>query len=208
MIKNKTFVNSRSSRRDSENVETKSKFQRFVVDSMSLIIFAFFVTFILTSFVTIVSTSFVTIVFAFFVTLLSFSASLDESIVNSIFEKMNRDVLIRFLTTLISFLAHLTNVFVANLISIQIAASMINSVVTFAFQSIIEIDFENLNDVLAKDQKRRQNLKLKMMNHEHRRVIDDFFFYSCRVRRVIQFLLVFAIRHCLVMFLLSLFFEF
>ncbi len=167
MIKNKTLVKSRSSRRDSENVETK--FQRFVVDSMSFIIFASFVTFVSTSFVTVVSIS--------SITLFSFSASLDESIVNSMFEEMNRDVLIRLLTILISFFADLTNVSAADSISIQITTSVINSVITFASESIIEIDFENLNDVLVKKQERRQNLKLKMMNHEQRRVIDDFFFF-------------------------------
>jgi hypothetical protein len=96
MIKNKTFVNSRSFRRDSENVETKS--QRFVVDLVSFIIFAFFVTFISTSFVIVVSIFSVTIIFASFITLFFVFAFLDESIVNSIFEEMNRDVLIRFLT--------------------------------------------------------------------------------------------------------------
>jgi hypothetical protein len=174
MIKNKTFVNSRSFRRDSENVETKS--QRFVVDSMSFIIFAFFVTFISTFFVIIVSIFFVIVVFAFSITLSSIFASFDESIVNSMFEEMNRDVLIRFLTILISFFADLTNVSAANSISIQITISAIDYFITFVFEFIIEIDFENLNDILAKEQKRRQNLKLKMMNHEQRRVIDDFFF--------------------------------
>jgi hypothetical protein len=167
-------VNSRSSRRDFENVETKS--QRFVVDSMSFIIFAFSVTFVSTSFVTVVSISSVTVVFAFSITLLSVSASLDESIVNSMFEEMNRDVLIRLLTILISFLADLTNVSVADSISIQITTFVIDFVITFASESIIEIDFENLNDVLVREQERRQNLKLKMMNHEQRRVIDDFSF--------------------------------
>jgi hypothetical protein len=89
---------------------------------------------------------------------------------------MNCDVLIRFLTILISFLADLANVFVADSISIQITASAIDLFVTFVSEFIIEIDFENLNDVLAKEQKRRQNLKLKMMYHEQRRVIDDFSF--------------------------------
>jgi hypothetical protein len=167
MIKSKTFVNSRSSRRDSENVETK--FQRFVVDSMSFIIFAFSVTF--------VSTSSVTVIFASFVTLSSVSASLDESIVNSMFEEMNRDVLIRLLTILISFFADFANVSVADSISIQITASAIDFFVTFVSESTIEIDFENLNDVLVKEQERRQNLKLEMMNHEQRRVIDDFSFF-------------------------------
>jgi hypothetical protein len=174
MIKSKTFVNSRSFRRDSENVETKS--QRFVVDSMSLIIFAFSVTFVSTSFVTVVSISSVIVIFASFVTLFSVFASLDESIVNSMFEEMNRDVLIRLLTILISFFADFANVSVADSISIQITAFAVDSFVTFVFEFIIEIDFENLNDVLVKEQERRQNLKLEMMNHEQRRVIDDFSF--------------------------------
>ncbi len=177
MIKDKTFVNSRSSRRDPENVETKSKSQRFVVDSMSLIIFASSVTFVSTFFVTVVSISSVTVIFASFVTLSSVSAFLDESIVNSMFEEMNRDVLIRFLTILISFFADSANVSVADSISIQITASAVDSFVTFVSEFTIEIDFENLNDVLVKKQKRRQNLKLKMMNHEQRRVIDDFSFF-------------------------------
>jgi hypothetical protein len=186
MIKNKAFVNSRSFRRDSENVETKS--QRFVVDSMSLIIFAFSVTFVSTFLVTVVSTFFVTVIFASFVTLLSVSASLDESIVNSMFEEMNRDVLIRFLTILIFFFADFANVSVADSISIQITASAIDSFVTFVSEFTIEIDFENLNDVLVRKQERRQNLKLKMMNHEQRRVIDDFsFFVSDSTRDSISF---------------------
>ncbi len=171
-------MNSRSSRRDSENVETKS--QRFVVDSMSLIIFASSVTF--------VSTSFVIVIFASFVTLSSVFASLDESIVNLMFEEMNRDVLIRLLTILISFFADFANVSVADSISIQITASAVDSFVTFVSESIIEIDFENLNDVLVKKRKRRQNLKLEMMNHEQRRVIDDFsFFVSDSTRDSISF---------------------
>jgi hypothetical protein len=181
MIKNKTFVNSRSFRRDFENVETKS--QRFVVDSMLFIIFAFFVTFVSTSFIIIVSISSVIIVFASSITFFSVSASLDESIVNSTFDEMNRDVLIRFLTILISFFADLANVFVADSIFIQITISAIDSFVTFVFEFIIEINFENLNDVLVKKQKRRQNLKLKMMNHDHRRVIDDFSFLVSRSTR-------------------------
>jgi hypothetical protein len=42
MIKNKTFINLRSFRRDLEDVETTSIFFRFVVDSKSFIISAFF----------------------------------------------------------------------------------------------------------------------------------------------------------------------
>jgi hypothetical protein len=118
MIKSKTFVSSRSLRRDSENVETKSNSSCFVVDLKSFIIFAFFVTFASTSFVIVVSISFVTFIFASFVTFLSVFASLDESIVNSIFEEMNRDVLIRFLTRLISFFADFANAFITDSISI------------------------------------------------------------------------------------------
>jgi hypothetical protein len=92
------------------------------------------------------------------------------------FEEMNRDVLIRLLTILISFFADFANVSVVDSTSIQITTSAIDSFVTFVFVFIIEIDFENLNDVFVKKQKRRQNLKLKMMNHEQRRVIDDFSF--------------------------------
>jgi hypothetical protein len=118
MIKSKTFVNSRSFRRDFENVKTKLKFQRFVIDSISFVIFAFFVTFISTSFVTVVTIFFVTIVFAFFVTLFFIFAFLDELIVNSIFEEMNRDVLIRFFTKLISSFVDFANAFITNSISI------------------------------------------------------------------------------------------
>jgi hypothetical protein len=89
---------------------------------------------------------------------------------------MNRDVLIRLLTILISFFADLANVSVADSISVQTTASAVDFFVTSVSESTIGIDFENLNDVLVRKQKRRQNLKLKMMNHEQRRVIDDFFF--------------------------------
>ncbi len=89
--------------------------------------------------------------------------------------------------------------FVADSISIQITISAIDFFITFVSEFIIEIDFENLNDILVKEQKRRQNLKLKMMNHEQRRVIDDFFF-SYRNRRATQFLFV--------LFLFLLFFKF
>jgi hypothetical protein len=109
------------------------------------------------------------------------------------FEEMNRDVLIRFLTILISSFADLTNVFAADSISIQITISAINSFITFVFEFTIEIDFENLNNILAKKQERRQNLKLEMMNHEQRRVIDDFsFLVSKSTRDSISFRTVFA----------------
>jgi hypothetical protein len=100
----------------------------FVVDSMSFIIFASFVTFVSTLFVIVVSISFVMIVFAFYVMFFFVFASLDESIVNSIFEEMNRDILIRFLTILISFsidfFLKFTSAFVADLTSIRITISI------------------------------------------------------------------------------------
>jgi hypothetical protein len=94
MIKNKTFVNSRSFRRDFEDVETTSIFFRFVVDSKSFIISAFFITFTSTSFVIIVSTSFATFVSIFFVTFFLVSAFFHESTQDLIFEEMNRNILI------------------------------------------------------------------------------------------------------------------
>ncbi len=78
MIKNKTFVNLRSFRRDFENVETTSIFFHFVVDLKSFIISAFFITFTSTFFVIIVSTFFVIFVSIFFVTLLLVSTFFDE----------------------------------------------------------------------------------------------------------------------------------
>jgi hypothetical protein len=46
--------------------------------------------------------------------------------------------------------------FITNSILIQIINFVINFVVTFAFKSIIEIDFENLNNIFVKKQKRRK----------------------------------------------------
>jgi hypothetical protein len=165
IIKDKASINSRSSRRRSDEIETESNSQRFVVESMSSIISAFFVTFVSTSFVTVVSISSVTIVFASSVTLSFVSASLDESIVNSIFEEMNRDVLIRLLTILISFSTDLflefTSAFVADsisirtTISIQITVLVIDSVVTSDSKSVFEEDFKDLDDVLDREKRRR-----------------------------------------------------
>jgi hypothetical protein len=76
---------------------------------------------------------------------------------------------------------------------VWVQSTSFRRVITFVSEFIIEIDFENLNDILAKEQKRRQNLKLKMMNHEQRRVIDDFsFFVSRSTRDSISFRTVFA----------------
>jgi hypothetical protein len=170
MIKDKTFLSSRSSRRDSENVETKSKSQRFVVDSMSLIIFAFFVTFALTS--SVISASSITSASSIiFVTSIDF-------VTDSIFDEMNRNVLIRLLTTLISSLAELSNVFVADIVvnssSIRTSAFVIESVVIIAKESTTLDEFFDFDEFLAKKEKRRRNFLKKMKNHEQRRVIDDF----------------------------------
>ncbi len=118
MIKSKTFVNSRSSRRDSEKIETKSNSFHFVVNSMSFIISAFFVTFISTSFIIVLLDFFYYYCLRVFCYVFFVFAFLDESIVNSIFEEMNRDVLIRFLTRLISFFADFANAFITDSISI------------------------------------------------------------------------------------------
>ncbi len=149
MIKNKTFINLRSFRRDLEDVETTSIFFRFVVDSKSFIISAFFIAFTSTSFIIVVSTSFVTFVSIFFVTLSLVSAFSDKSTQNSIFEEMNRNVLIRLLTTLISSFSESSNVFVvdivANSFSIRISIFMIESVVIIAEESTTLNDFSDFD---------------------------------------------------------------
>ncbi len=152
MIKNKTFVNSRSSRRDFEDVETTSISFRFVVDSKSFIISASFIAFASTSFIIVVSTSSVTFVSISFVTLFLVSAFSDESIQNSIFEEMNRDVLIRLLTTLIFSFSESSNVFVADIVanssSIRTSIFMIESVVIIAKKSTTLNEFSDLMSFL------------------------------------------------------------
>ncbi len=192
MIKNKTFVNSRSSRRDLEVIETTSIFFRFVVDSKSFIIFAFFIAFTSTFFIIVVSTSFVILVSIFFVTLFLVSTSFDESTQNSIFERMNRNVLIRLLTTLISSFSESSNIFVvdivADLFSIQISIFMIEFVVIIAEKSTTLNEFSDFDEFLAKKKERRRNFLRKMKNHEQRRIIDDFsVFVSISTRDFIFF---------------------
>jgi hypothetical protein len=149
MIKNKTFVNSCSFRRDFENVEKTSIFFRFVVDSKSFIIFAFFITFTSTSFIIVVSTFSVTFVSIFFVTFSFVSAFSDESTQNSIFEEMNRNVLIRLLTTLISSFAESSNVFVVDIVAnsflIRISTFMIEFIVIIADESTTYDEFSNFD---------------------------------------------------------------
>ncbi len=159
MIKDKTFVNSRSSRRDLEDVETTSIFFHFVVDSKSFIISALFIAFTSTFFIIVVSTSFVILVSISFVTLFLVSASFDESTQNLIFEEMNRNVLIRLLTTLISSFFESSNVFVvdivANSLSIRISIFMIEFVVIIAKRSTTLNEFSDFDEFLAKEKERR-----------------------------------------------------
>jgi hypothetical protein len=176
MTKDKTFVNSRSSRRDLEDVETTSSFH-FVVDSKSFIISASSIAFTSTSSVTVVSTSFVTLVSISAVTFLLVSASSDESTQNSIFEEMNRNVLIRLLTTLISSFSESSNVFVADIVadslSIRTSASMIEFVVIIVEEHTTHDEFSDFDEFLAREEERRRNFLRKMKSHEQRRVIDD-----------------------------------
>jgi hypothetical protein len=185
-------VNSRSSRRDFENVETTSISFRFVVDSKSFIISAFFIAFTSTFFIIVVSTFSTTFVSISFVTLFLVSASFDESIQNSIFEEMNRNVLIRLLTTLISSFAESSNVFVVDIVEdsslIRISIFIIESVVIIAEESTTQNEFSDFDEFLAKEEKRRRNFLRKMKNHEQRRVIDDFsVFVSISTRDLISF---------------------
>ncbi len=185
-------MNSRSSRRDLEDVETTSTFFHFVVDSKSFIISAFFIAFTSTSFIIVVSTSFVTFVSIFFVTLSLVSAFSDKSTQNSIFEEMNRNVLIRLLTTLISSFSESSNVFVvdivANSFSIRISIFMIEFVVIIAEESTTLNEFSDFDEFFAKEEERRRNFLRKMKSHEQRRVIDDsFVFVSISTRDLISF---------------------
>jgi hypothetical protein len=89
-----------------------------------------------------------------FVTLFLVSAFFDESTQNSIFEEMNRNVLIRLLTILISSLAESLNVFaidiVANSLSIRISTFVIKFVVIVAKKSTTHDEFSDFDEFLAK----------------------------------------------------------
>jgi hypothetical protein len=193
MIKNKTFVNSRSFRRDLENVETTSISFRFVVDSKSFIIFASFIAFTSTFFIIVVLTFFVTFVLISFVTFFFVFAFSDESTQNSIFEEMNRNVLIHLLTTLISSLAESSNVFVVDIVAnsflIRTSIFMIKSVVNIAKKSTTQNEFLNFDEFFAKKKERRRNFLRKMKSYEQRRIINDFFvFVSISTRDFIFFI--------------------
>jgi hypothetical protein len=94
-----------------------------------------------------------------FVTLFLVSASFDESTQNLIFEEMNRNVLIRLLTTLISSFFESSNVFVvdivANSLSIRISIFMIEFVVIIAKRSTTLNEFSDFDEFLAKEKERR-----------------------------------------------------
>jgi hypothetical protein len=90
---------------------------------------------------------------------------------------MNRNVLIRLLTTLISSFAESSNVFVADivadLLSIRTSTFLIEFVIIIAKRSTTFDEFSNFDEFLVKEEERRRNFLQKMKNHEQRRVIDD-----------------------------------
>ncbi len=103
---------------------------------------------------------------------------------NSIFEKKYRDVLIRFLTTLISFFADsatmfiaffadFANVIIANFVPIQITTLMIDFIIMFDLNFVFDEYFENLNDVIVRKKQRKRQFEQKMRNHEQSRVSND-----------------------------------
>jgi hypothetical protein len=179
MIKDKTLLNPRPPRRDPEDVETESKPQRSVVGSVPLITSAPSVTFALTSFVIsaslIISAS--SIISASWVISAPSAISVTsiDLVADPIFDGMNRDVLIRLLTTLISSSAESSNVFVVDIVvdssSARTSAFVIESVVITAEASTTLDEFSDFDEFLARKEKRRNFLK-KMKSHEQRRVID------------------------------------
>jgi hypothetical protein len=94
---------------------------------------------------------------------------------------MNRNVLIRLLTILISLIAESSNVFivdiVANSFSIRTSIFLIEFVVIIAKRSTTFNEFSNFDEFLVKKEKRRRNFLQEMKNHEQHRVIDDFFVF-------------------------------
>jgi hypothetical protein len=192
MIKDKTILSSRSSRRDSENVETQSKSQRFDSDSNSSIIFAFSITAalsIISAFSIIFASSIIFV--SLIISVSSIISALSNSVTNFIFDEMNRNVLIRLLTTLISSLAESSNVFVADIVanslSIRTSILLIEFVVIIAEKSTTLDEFSNFDEFFAKEKERRRNFLQKMKNHEQRRVIDDsFVFVSSSTRDLLS----------------------
>ncbi len=178
MIKNKTILRSRSSRRDSENVETQSKSQQIDFDSNSSIIFASFIT---SAFSIISASSIIFVSSIISVSLIIFALSiisaLSNFVTNSIFDEINRNVLIRLLTTLISSFAESSNVFVADIVadsfSIWTSILLIESLVIIAERSTTFDEFSNFDEFLVREKERRRNFLQKMKDHEQRRVIDD-----------------------------------
>jgi hypothetical protein len=104
---------------------------------------------------------------------------------------MNRNVLIRLLTTLISSFSESSNVFVADIVanslSIRTSIFMIEFVVIIAKESTTLNEFSDFDEFLAKEKERRRNFLRKMKSHEQRRIIDDFFvFVSISTRDLIS----------------------
>jgi hypothetical protein len=105
---------------------------------------------------------------------------------------MNRNVLVRLLTILISLFAESLNIFVvdnvANSSSIRTSILLIEFVVIIAKKSTTFDEFSNFDEFLAKEEKRRRNFVKKMKNHEQRRIIDDFsVFISSSTRDFLSF---------------------
>jgi hypothetical protein len=105
---------------------------------------------------------------------------------------MNRNVLIRLLTTLISSFAESSNVFIADIVAnsslIRTSIFMIEFVVIIAKKLTTQNEFSDFDEFLAKKKERRRNFLRKMKNHEQRRIIDDFFvFVSISTRDFIFF---------------------
>jgi hypothetical protein len=94
---------------------------------------------------------------------------------------MNRNVLIRLLTTLISSFAESSNVFAVDIVAdsflIRISIFMIEFVVIIAKKSTTHDEFSDFDEFFAKKEERRRNFLRKMKSHEQRRVIDDFFVF-------------------------------
>jgi uncharacterized membrane protein (DUF485 family) len=85
---------------------------------------------------------------------------------------MNRNVLICWLTILISSFAEWSNVSVVNIVtnsfSIRILIFVITFIVIIAERSTTYKKFSDLDEFFVKKEERRQNFLRKMKNHEQR----------------------------------------
>ncbi len=174
VVKGKAPVDPRPPRRGPGDVETEP--QRSVAGPVPPITSAPPVTFVSAPPVTVVSAPPVTVISAPPVTLPPVSAPLGGPVVDPMFGGMDRDVLVRLLTTLISSPAGPANVSAADPAPVQTTAPAVDPFVTSAPEPTTGVGFEDLDDVLAREQERRQNLELEMMNHGQRRVTGGFSF--------------------------------